>query len=136
MQLCAEGLSERVADVDITVADAEQLGVPLKDLPEIHIGKESMKQYLAAAALLQQVQHNMLFGDLTAPRITQGNMVKLDFLRIKRQENEGKMSRYIDAAACAYFSFRPFLVHLKTSACLLIVRKAGFSRLLQRCMPF
>jgi len=69
---------------------------------EVHIGKESMKQYLASAALLQQVQHNLLYGDLTVPRVTQGAMVKLTFLGVKRAENASKMARFVDAAASTY----------------------------------
>lgn len=83
----------------LTVADAEELEIPPSLVKEVHIGKESMKQYLASAALLQQVQHNLLYGDLTAPRVTQGAMVKLTFLGVKRAENASKMARFVDAAA-------------------------------------
>ena len=63
------------------------------------MGKEAMKQYLAAAALLQQMQHCILYGDAIVPSITQGGMVKWSYLGIKHSENAKRMARFEDTAA-------------------------------------
>ena len=62
------------------------------------LGKETVKQYMAAANLLQAIQQIALFGDLTVPRITQSNLVKRNFKVRKRTENLRQMRSLVDAA--------------------------------------
>lgn len=69
---------------------------------EMQIGKETMKQYMAAANLLQRTQHCMLYGDLTVPRLTGGTMTKLMLQRAKRLDNRKKITKYTDAAASEF----------------------------------
>ena len=83
--------------------EAQEMEIPPNIAREApRMGKETLKQHIAAAGLLQQMQHNLYHGDLIAPSITQGKMVKYKLMGYKKSENARRMARFEDAAARKY----------------------------------
>lgn len=62
------------------------------------LGKETVKQYMAAANLMQLLQQTMLFGMRKDAKITADDMIKQDFKVRKRPENAMRLNSLVDAA--------------------------------------
>lgn len=63
------------------------------------LGKQTVKQFMAAANLLQTTSHVMLFGMTVDDKITNDVMVREDFKVRKRMDNAQRLRSLEDAAA-------------------------------------
>lgn len=62
------------------------------------LGVGSLKQYMAAAGMLQEIQHSFLFGDWITPKLTTANPVKIKFRTLKSNENKRRLALREDMA--------------------------------------
>ena len=99
------------ADIDRWLADAAEaakscanLGLHTEALSCIMscIGLESIKQFNAAAGLLQKMQHMLLYGKLSDTPITQDDFVKDNFKIRRATENARNITNLEDAASREY----------------------------------
>lgn len=64
----------------------------------ISMGIETLKQYMAAAGLLQELQQTFMFGDWITAKLTTISTVKTDFRLRKGKENQRRMEQREDMA--------------------------------------
>ena len=98
LEIAGNGDEDDLAGATLEQAEGGVQAASAKRSHKLSMGVEVLKQFMASAGLLQELQQTFLFGDWITAKLTAIATVKTDFRTRKGKENEGRMEQREDMA--------------------------------------